>query len=168
MVGDDTHDLDQNQSLVLQRHVYQSLPPAVDNAVMRRFMHRNYTNIYEVGRHSVTVPFTLDPGGVIFKYYWTPWPELLERKHQIGQRLPPPWRGRVPHHCQTCAALQTSAREIHARVHLNQDAFVIPAFPASTTATADMQLATILAHYSSTQHPVFRLCGQQGGPGKLN
>lgn len=85
MVGDDSVPLNPNLPLVQQRCKYG------ERQTYDRFIHR-YTNhlskYYSPGRHFVHGPSVSAMNAMLFKYLYTPWPESLERKLQIGARQP--------------------------------------------------------------------------------
>jgi len=93
MVGNDTIPLKRDAQLLDQRSVY-GLDPALDlyaetgvSGIYSRFMHRSEVE-YSPGRHHIKLPFEWAESGFIAKYKWTPWPEIVERKAQIKERIP--------------------------------------------------------------------------------
>jgi len=93
MVGNDTIPLKRDAQLLEQRSVY-SLDPLLNlnattgvNEGYSRFMHRSEVE-YTPGRHAINLPFEWAASGFIAKYQWTPWPEIVERKAQIKDRVP--------------------------------------------------------------------------------
>lgn len=89
MVGDDTLALKRFPNLVEQRS--QVLREDWVNAYSR-FVHqlpKDAKGYYSVGRHSMPgVPYVLSKQGYIAKWMYTPWPESISRKMQIGPRIP--------------------------------------------------------------------------------
>jgi hypothetical protein len=53
-----------------------------------RFLHRESHGDYGAGRHFVPRPYTMDDELVIFKYAWSPWPQVRPRKMQISEGIP--------------------------------------------------------------------------------
>jgi len=94
MIGDDTEPLQYGVSLPKQRSVYQS--PG-NEFWWCRFAHTGYhagQYSYLPGRHLMQndrgqqLEVALLDEGVILKYKWSPWPESIERKAQIGANIP--------------------------------------------------------------------------------
>lgn len=81
--GNDELPLKKNIPLIQQRNVPTSV------YIQPRFIHRN-TNLcgqlYTVGRHTIQIPAQPQIDAVIFKYGYSPWPEILPRKLQIGAK----------------------------------------------------------------------------------
>jgi nucleoside-diphosphate-sugar epimerase len=93
MVGNDTIPLKRDAQLLDQRSMY-GLDPALNleaetgvNEGYSRFMHRSEIE-YSPGRHRINLPFEWAGSGFIAKYQWTPWPEIMERKAQIKEKIP--------------------------------------------------------------------------------
>ena len=84
IIGDDSIPLRPDLLLIEQRNRFTTA--GFDYS---RFIHRNHnhqTQLYTAGRHSVHTPSKPAPGAMIFKYLFSPWPECLPRKLQIGAR----------------------------------------------------------------------------------
>jgi hypothetical protein len=102
IIGNDDKPLQRHASLPAQRHVYG----VADGALMwqfngdfmghfARFMHTGLAGgdyNYHPGRHvfSSNCPIEKWNGAplVIMKFLWSPWPEMHDRKRQIGNRIP--------------------------------------------------------------------------------
>ena len=76
-----------NTPLIQQRHRLMSGGPNYS-----RIMHRHNNqrgHLYAIGRHSMNVPHTDSAPAMnayLFKYFYSPWPECIPRKLQIGSR----------------------------------------------------------------------------------
>ena len=96
MVGNDTKPLRHFSSLIKQRHLFQINPHSYRNFWRNygRFLHLNSVHYkYLLGRHryaSELKPNTTgtEMDGFIVKWMWTPWPEGLLRKTQVGATIP--------------------------------------------------------------------------------
>jgi len=95
MVGNETEPLQYGGSLPKQRSVYQS--PGDNCRWWCRFAHAGYKAgeyHYTPGRHFLEhdkgefLGVTWLDEGVILKYKWSPWPESIGRKTQIGANIP--------------------------------------------------------------------------------
>jgi len=107
IVGDDNQHLLKYVSLPLQRSVKTDAKPLWELA--SRYIHiegkksRNDINhgivgasaatsfVYKSGRHAILfqgVEKKWTEGGFIMKFLWSPWPESMERKFQIGGKIP--------------------------------------------------------------------------------
>lgn len=84
MIGNDSKLFNNYSQLAVQRTQYGV---RLDGRYSR-FMHRSRQLEYGVGRHDVNVPVHPAPSGFILKYQWTPWPQIVPRKLQIGQFIP--------------------------------------------------------------------------------
>jgi len=90
-IGDDTMQLQRFPALLKQRsQVLQS----EWTGEYSRFMHRLSPELgiyYGLGRHALTVKeeATLSSQGFIAEWAYTPWPESIDRKIQIRERIPP-------------------------------------------------------------------------------
>lgn len=95
VVGNDTHPLDPSGSLVKQRsEIALTTPGASDSTDQEhgitqysRFIHRNEAT-YKIGRHEISGPWSWTLSGFIFKYQWSPWPEIEERKLHVKDLIP--------------------------------------------------------------------------------
>jgi len=96
MVGNDTKPLRHFSSLIKQRHLFQINPHSYRNFWRNygRFLHLNSVNYkYLLGRHryaSELKPNTTgtEMDGFIVKWFWTPWPESVTRKLEVGKTIP--------------------------------------------------------------------------------
>jgi len=97
MAGSDAQPLTRFASLVRQRSAYvvDPLQAAARSCkaitLASRFMHCLDTVPYEAGRHSLDLPdsaWSWADEGFIAKFLWTPWPESIPRKMQIGAQIP--------------------------------------------------------------------------------
>jgi hypothetical protein len=53
-------------------------------------MHKNYKNIYEIGRHKLKIPdvyIFITYGGYICKFYYSPYPDITNRFLQIKDKV---------------------------------------------------------------------------------
>ena len=84
ITGDDQLPLINHIQLVKQRN--QITQTGSDYS---RYIHRHFNtvnNLYEIGRHSIYEPSVSAHEAMIFKYIYSPWPEILPRKLQIKDR----------------------------------------------------------------------------------
>ena len=114
MVGNDTQPLKHFSSLLKQRHQFQinqSLSYLSSFWIYGRHLHINSLNYkYGAGRHWYARPLTkpdynsttTEMDGFIVKWKWTPWPESMIRKTQVGETIPARdiKRGMGAHHTQ--------------------------------------------------------------------
>jgi len=110
MVGNDSTPLKRFQDLITQRSAYVACHGVLRDAscFMERYIHAGLgpgTYRYGSGRHTLflakqdgtgmhSLEYTQNRtrwirSGILLKYSWTPWPEVLARKAQIGPRVPP-------------------------------------------------------------------------------
>ena len=92
MIGNDTRPFQYFGSLLEQRSVYMRSDAARSFKTMySRFIHTGLRSgsapYYKVGRHAIHKPSRFVPHGFIAKYMFTPWPEIIARKVQIGARV---------------------------------------------------------------------------------
>lgn len=97
MAGDDKLPLKPDLPLIQQRALFTSTD------LRPRFVHRHLNDVrphYAVGRHSVSSDSAAVHHGIIFKYTYSPWPEIIPRKLQIAARQPPSdiYKGFGGHH----------------------------------------------------------------------
>lgn len=90
MAGDDTHSLKRFPNLIEQRT--QVTRESWINQYSR-FLHRlpRDRNYYHLGRHAIDLDesnIALSEQGFLAKWKYTPWPESVARKMQIGSRIP--------------------------------------------------------------------------------
>lgn len=96
MMGNDTTPLRHFTSLVNQRHQFLDSEP-----IFIRFLHvgTSFTHKYDYGRHNYTEvrrkrqkknrkPQEISHEGFIMKWVWTPWPEVAQRKLDVGKTIP--------------------------------------------------------------------------------
>lgn len=95
IVGNDSERLRMEFSLPEQRHIFGfnfdescHINPRMN--YYGRVIHTNLQQDYKygVGRHSLPGAQNWPNTGFIMKFLWSPWPESLERKKQIGPRIP--------------------------------------------------------------------------------
>ena len=86
--GDDTEKYDPMKDLLLQRHHVVTMG-------QRRFAHRGrgHPHVYTDGRHNIQRAYQqyvrpVSSDSTIVKFQFSPWPELMKRKVQIGARIP--------------------------------------------------------------------------------
>lgn len=98
MVGDDSKPLRRHESLASQRSMYQwnsswTMNDVIHGYLGGRYLHAGCSGhgsriIYMNGRHQVHKPYrdhtVHHESGFILKYQWTPWPDSISRKMQIG------------------------------------------------------------------------------------
>lgn len=86
ITGDDNVPLVSDLPLVQQRACF-----ALTGQDYSRYIHK-YTNnidrLYLVGRHTININWISPKNGMLFKYIYSPWPEILPRKLQIAPRQP--------------------------------------------------------------------------------
>lgn len=83
IVGDDSIPLNPELPLVQQRNQPST---GFDYS---RYIHRrtnNNKNLYSPGRHIINIPSIPAPRAMMFKYLFSPWPEVVPRKLQIAAR----------------------------------------------------------------------------------
>jgi len=90
-IGDDTVQLQRFPALLKQR---SQVLQGEWTRVYSRYMHRLSPELgmyYGLGRHGIRLSenSTLSERGFIAKWAYTPWPESIDRKMQIGKRIPP-------------------------------------------------------------------------------
>ena len=86
IVGDDTCPLNPDLPLVQQRSKYSL------RLDYTRHIHRNTNNaghLYTIGRHAIVIPSLPAMDAMLFKFYVSPWPELIPRKLQIAAKQSP-------------------------------------------------------------------------------
>jgi nucleoside-diphosphate-sugar epimerase/2-polyprenyl-3-methyl-5-hydroxy-6-metoxy-1,4-benzoquinol methylase len=91
MTGDDSVVLDSDKNLIEQRCVYG--PNVMFSKSYNRYIHRNHSDIYTVGRHGIKVNAALAVAafdeGFLCKFIHTPdVPENLARRTQIKTKIP--------------------------------------------------------------------------------
>ena len=91
MVGPDVVQYNPDLILPAQRYEYAVAAKTGHNA---RRLHCIDDLVYILGRHETNMDGHLNalapwlPGGMLFKYIYTPWPDIIARKLQIGARIP--------------------------------------------------------------------------------
>lgn len=84
IIGNDTIPLHAHLPLVSQRNHAMN-----ESSKYNRYIHKNQNNcdnLYVVGRHHVNINHTDATNAIIFKYLFSPWPESIPRKLQIGKQ----------------------------------------------------------------------------------
>ena len=84
LLGNDSNPLLHDMHLLQQRSAVS--PHRFEPA--SRILHCHEDLAYGVGRHSVNKPIIWSTKGFIIKTAWSPWPEIVQRKTQIGSRIP--------------------------------------------------------------------------------
>ena len=92
MFGDDTQHFQYFGSLLEQRSVYMGSDSARSfETLYSRFIHTGLMSrnppYYKPGRHGMNTLSNAVPYGFIAKFMFTPWPEIIARKVQIGARV---------------------------------------------------------------------------------
>ncbi len=136
VVGSDEKKLGRFAQLGQQRFEYRA---HVNNHVdfidywthYSRFMHHNEDRSaysYTDGRHEIKglkfFKIPMVPEGFIMKFAFSPWPELKERKLQVGSRIPPEHvkKGFGAHHTATSEALDEKRSALRNSTLLSLDA----------------------------------------------
>ena len=98
MAGSDEFPLTRFTSLIKQRSAFlvdpvQARQHSADGiSIYSRFLHHLDAGLpYQPGRHAIDLPdsaWSWTEQGFIAKYTWTPWPESIARKMQIGAKIP--------------------------------------------------------------------------------